>query len=214
MMSAVTNPALEAFRALIQDQLVWAQIIVRPCAGGYELRHVADRSRSGGELRVVPLSEVRRLVQFTSAGAFRPLKSAPDLPSGWRIKIGDATELLLVLDRLYPGSIADWHAAQSPNPPVTNYREFTDRQTGMYRITTKLSDTQAAQVISASCHNNLCLKRRLWCVPGLEPDAPSAKSAIPCLEPCAVLLEFARKAVRLEQDEKLNLAVKPAEDRR
>jgi len=30
-------------------------------------------------------------------------------------------------------------------------------------------------------------------------NEPSEKSVIPCLEPCAILLEFARKTARLEQ---------------
>jgi hypothetical protein len=40
----------------------------------------------------------------------------------------------------------------------------------------------------------------LWTTGGLEPDAAEEKSLIPCLEPCALLLEFARKALRLEQE--------------
>jgi hypothetical protein len=38
-------------------------------------------------------------------------------------------------------------------------------------------------------------------VEGLRPDGAAEKSLIPCLEPCAVLLEFARAVVRLEQNE-------------
>jgi sirohydrochlorin cobaltochelatase len=207
IMSAVSNPALEGFLALVQGELVWAQILIRPVEGGYELRHTSDRSRPAKELRIVPLNEVRQLAQFTSAGRFRPLKSAPDLPSGWRIEVRDASGLGLAVDRLYPGSIADWFATQSLTPPVTNYRDFTNRQTGMYRITAKLSDEQAAQAIQACCHESLCLKRRLWSIAGLAPDASEAKSAIPCLEPCAIMLEFARKAMRLGQEEKANLAL-------
>jgi hypothetical protein len=72
----------------------------------------------------------------------------------------------------------------------------------MYRITTMLSDAQAADVIRAGCHQRFCLKRRLWTINGLEPDKPEQKSILSCLEPCPVLLEFARKAMRLEQEER------------
>ena len=34
------------------------------------------------------------------------------------------------------------------------------------------------------------------------PDGPTAKSILPCLEPCAILLEFARKMARVGQEEK------------
>jgi hypothetical protein len=97
---------------------------------------------------------------------------------------------------LYPGAVADWFATQAAQPPVTSYREFTSRQTGMYRITTHLDDAAVAAVIHACCHKDFCLKRRLWTVEGAAPDAADAKSLIPCLEPCAILLEAARKAAR------------------
>ena len=46
---------------------------------------------------------------------------------------------------------------------------------------------------------------------GLAAEAVEEKSLIPCLEPCAVLLEFARKAMRMEQEQKLKLEVSPSE---
>ena len=45
----------------------------------------------------------------------------------------------------------------------------------------------------------------------MGPDAAEEKSLIPCLEPCAILLEFARKALRLEQEEKVAVSVSPGE---
>ena len=201
-MTAVANPALQKFIAQLGDELVLAQIIIRRAGRGYELRHEADRARPLAELRLVPVAELRALAQSTAGGAFRPLKSAPNLQSGWRASMDNDVELEAALSHLYPGAVADWSAARQPSPPVTHFREFTERQTGMYRITTMLDDTQAAQVTTACCHRQFCLKRRRWTVGALEPDAAEEKSIIPCLEPCAILLEFARKAVRLEQDEK------------
>jgi hypothetical protein len=55
------------------------------------------------------------------------------------------------------------------------------------------------------------LKRRLWTVNGLASDAAEEKSLIPCLEPCALLLELARKAMRIEQEEKIELELSPGE---
>jgi hypothetical protein len=48
-------------------------------------------------------------------------------------------------------------------------------------------------------------------VAGLAADGAEEKSLIPCLEPCAVLLEFARKAMRIEQEEKVRLELSPEE---
>jgi hypothetical protein len=74
-----------------------------------------------------------------------------------------------------------------------------------------LSDSQAADVIGAVCDARFCLKRRLWSVAGLESDSPLNKSLIPCLEPCAILLEYARKSMRIEQEQKDAVLLGPSE---
>jgi hypothetical protein len=210
-MATVRTPALEQFVARLPGELVLAQVLLTRTPSGFELRHVADRARPAEALRLLPLSELRKLAQVTASGAFRPLKAAPNLQSGWRAEARDAAELGTALNHLYPGALADWLAAQSDPPPVTHYREFTGRQTGMYRITQLLTDEQAAGVAAAGCHPDFCLKRRLWTVGTLKPEPSQTKSLIPCLEPCPVLLELARKAFRLEQEEKLPLALSPGE---
>jgi hypothetical protein len=209
--SAFANPALKAFLAKIGSELTLAQVAIIGCGRTFDLRHVSDRGRAARDLRELSLGDLRALAQFTASGEFRPLKSAPNLPSGWRFTARDEEELESALNRLYPGAIADWFAAQSPHPPVANYRDFTGRQTGMYRVTTMLGDARTRQVARACCHRSFCLKRRLWIVNGLTPETVEEKSLIPCLEPCAVLLEFARKAARIEQEAKMKLELSPGE---
>jgi hypothetical protein len=206
MTAPFRNPALEWFAGQIGDELLVAQVVIRRDGATYELRHVADRDVSAERLQVTAPENARMIVQFTEAGAFRPLKSAPNLKRGWRILCRSDAELELALNRLYPGAVADLYATRDGSPPVTNYREFTNRQTGMYRITTFLNDADAARVISRCCAPDSCLKRRLWSVNGLAIDRLEAKSIIPCLEPCAVLLEYARKVVRATQRENASAA--------
>ena len=114
------------------------------------------------------------------------------------------------LRHLYPGGLADWAAARPGSPPVTHYRETAARQTGLYRITQILPDALAAKATRACCDAGSCLRRRLWTAPGAEADPEAAKSALPCLEPCALLLDLARRAMKLEQGPKAGLQV--AED--
>ena len=199
MALAKVNPDVAALATAARRELVFGQVLIQGNATAFEMRHIADRGAPPGGLRLVSENEMRGLAQFTSAGAFRPLKSAPNLRTGWRMVAKDERALGAALNHLYPGGVADWHAAQCGNPPVTSYRDFTARQTGMYRITTFLNDATAARMMRACCHIDFCLKRRLWTVDGEPCDGASAKSAIPCLEPCAVLLEFARKTARWEQ---------------
>lgn len=208
-MTAVANPALKAFVAQPGDELLLAQVVIRRAGRGYELRHESDLQRAPAELRLTPLSELRSLALHTTTGDFRPLKSAPNLQSGWRVIAESDAELEKALQHLYPGAVADWFAAQHQPAPVTHYREFTGRQTGMYRVTTMLTDEQAAQMTRACCHRRFCLKQRLWTVGNLAPDASGEKSLIPCLEPCSILLEFARKALRLEQENEEPMAAPP-----
>lgn len=209
MVSALSNPALDALVARIAPELVFGEVLIRKTAAGFELSHAQDATASS--LRTVTLGDLRDMAQFTSAKQFRPLKSAPTLQKGWRFIAPSSRALEGGLSCLYPGAVADWFAGQQPEPPVTHYRDFTSRQTGMYRITTMLSDEQVATVARACCHERFCLKQRLWTVEGLATDTVPEKSLIPCLEPCAILLEFARTAMRLEQQARCGLSWAPGE---
>jgi hypothetical protein len=210
-MADPVHPALARFLASFDSETVVGQVLIQHDPGGFELRHVGDRTCPSAELERVGVGQLRTLAQTTAAGAFRPLKSAPNLRSGWRSVAASAAELGVALDSLHPGFLADWLAAQSGAPPLTPYREFTQRQTGMYRITQMLEDAPATAMVATCCDAQFCLKRRWWTVAALAPDAPETKSIIPCLEPCAVLLEFARQAQRLEQEERNPIALSAAE---
>lgn len=211
-MSQPANPAMKAFAAEIKNELILAQVLVRRAERGFEMRHVKDRLAEDATLRCISLNQAREISQFTATGAFRPLKSSPNLQTGWRLAASNETELESALNQFYPNAIADWFLVHSGKPPITNFREFTSRQSGMYRITAMLDDTQAACVIRACCDAKFCLKRRLWSVAGLAPDGGThQKSLIPCLEPCAILLEFSRKAMRIEQEEKTPVPLSPSD---
>jgi hypothetical protein len=204
-MVEVANPALSAFLARLGEECVLGQVLLRRKPDSFELRHVQDRQNE--DLKTVPVHELRAIAQHTAEGAFRPLKSAPNLQAGWRAVARDEAELEMAVNHLYPGVMADNFVAQQNPPPVTHYREFTNRQTGMYRITQMLNDEQAGRMIQACCDRRFCLKQRFWTVEGLAPDKAEEKSGIACLEPCAILLEFARKAMRIEQAEIKNLSL-------
>ena len=211
-MTAFMNPALEHLLTQLGDGLVMAEVSIRRIAAGrWELRHQADAAADATTLKGCAVPELRALAQITADGAFRPLKAAPNLRQGWRCEVVTPVELESALQQLYPGALADWHAVATGRAQPTHYREFTERQTGMYRITTMLDDAQAAEVIEVCCEKRFCLKRRLWTAEGLAPDPAEGKSIIPCLEPCAVWLEFARKAVRIGQEPAVAVSLAPSE---
>ncbi len=204
------NPAIDAFIRTIQPEKIWGEILIQRSDSQFVLCHSADRDFSVGALQRIWLRDVRKVATFTAVGQFRPLRIAPNLARGWRLICSGSLELWRALQEFYPGSVPDWFASQNGAEP-TNYREFTARQSGMYRITQLLDDVQAANVARAACHARFCLKQRLWTVSGLEADSAAAKSEIPCLEPCAVLLELARKATRIEQEGKLSVQLSRSE---
>ena len=197
--TALSNPALETLASQMASELVVAQVLVKHNNGAWELRHIDDRLSRASELKPVGVGSLREIAQCTESGAFRPLKSAPNLRRGWITQTRNIMELGRAFDQLYPGFIADWFAAREKTAAPTNYRQFTNRQTGMYRIAQGLTDEQAAAAIRACCDTRFCLKQRLWTVAGQAADSSHSKCLIPCFEPCAVMLEFARIAARLEQ---------------
>jgi hypothetical protein len=201
MATGFRNPALEWFIQQIGDELLVAQVLVRPEQGAFELRHAEDRKTNAEKLKLASPEDALAIAQVTESGAFRPLKSAPNLRRGWRILARTDLELEGALNRLYPGFIADFFAVRTSSPHITHYREFTNRQTGMYRITTLLTGADAFAMAGKCCSARYCLKHRLWTVEGQPSDQLEGKSIIPCLEPCAILLEYARKVVRTSQRE-------------
>jgi len=195
----------------VQEETVVGQVLLQRVGAGWSLRHVEDRSEPEAKLRLVAAGDLREVAQSTAEGAFRPLKSAPNLIRGWLSRPGSAVELGVALDHLYPGFVADWDAFRKTGPALaSDFHTYAERQTGMYRIVAMLKGEQAARVVRAHCGKRFCLKHRAWTVEGLAPEE-SGKSVIPCLEPCALLMEFARKAMRLEQADQRAVAL-PAEE--
>ncbi|MCX8155458.1 MAG: DR2241 family protein [Verrucomicrobiae bacterium] len=195
------------------ERIIVAQLsIERQGEAGYLLRHVEDVGGVEG-LELIGVDELQSRTQYNSLGMFRPLHSAPDLCRGWYCRVGTPAELEQALEAVYPGFLADWHAVRTGPPPVTDYYAFTQRQSGMYRLTAKATPEQAAAMVQSCCAPRFCLKQRYWGVPGLAVDRPEDKSLIPCLEPCALLLEFARKRMRISQETPVTLALAPTEIR-
>lgn len=206
-MSTFENPALTRFIRDLGESFVFGPLLIRPAGTGFELRNARDGGIDPIGIRAVEIGQLRELATFTTEGAFRPNKSAPNLKRGWTCTVSSPADLDVALDALLPGALADWYASLGPVIPTCDYREFADRQTGMYRNTASLSDPEACEITRACCDARFCTRRRLWNVGTIGPDEASAKSAAPCLEPCSLLLELARKAHRISQEERSTLNI-------
>jgi hypothetical protein len=204
-MSVHAKRPISALLEAINPALVFAQIVITRREAHFELRHVDDQETAPASLHSITVEQLRDLAQSTENGEFRPLKSAPHLRQGWVALAKSESDLSRALDHLYPGGLADWFVVQTGQATVTDYDSYTGRQTGMYRNTHKLKGDSAGRMIRACCDKSFCLKQRLWTCPPLKTDSAFEKSILPCLEPCALMLEFARTAWRLEQEDPLSL---------
>ncbi len=233
-MDRFINPAAKVLANEVEHlgQRNFVQVQLRWLNPGFELRHIDDTTAVATGLRATKVEALRDLARTTADGAFRPLKSAPNLVRGWRTECLTVSEVEQALDALYPGALADWFAAPErlvsvglpmTDPPAdvtaapaalgpcgvpgrgtaTSFRDFVQRQTGMYRSAQKLNETQAAWVARGGCHSRFCLRQRRWSSGATDAGDVKDKSDLPCWEPCAIILELARRAARMDQDEKV-----------
>jgi hypothetical protein len=185
---------------------LWGEVRVDALeTGGWRLRHGGDPFPGWEQLKRLSVEELQEWSDLDQNGDFRPLRSAPTLRKGWWCEVPDLGLLEDALNRLYPGSVADWWACKEHGTSVaTPFREFVNRQTGMYRSAQQLSSAGAEAAIRACCSIDICQKRRMWTVDSL---GPSDHGSIPCLEPCAVALEMARQAAKLERGPQVTLTL-------
>jgi sirohydrochlorin cobaltochelatase len=179
---------------------------------GYRLYHRVDRhSLSKAKVLRSP-EDAREVAKYDVSGAYRPLKGAPNLPSGWVLELSTLDELGKALDFFYPAAVGIWRAFRAKDATSVSLRQTLNRQTGMYRIAQKLTTEQAKNLVQKFCSSDgRCLRTILW---GIEPNQhpaflPPSKSdpsvdqtgearrVIPflCLEACNLLVAAARKVV-------------------
>ena len=103
------------------------------------------------------------IAKYDDSGNYRPLKTAPNLRHGWRLELDTLEELRCALDCFYPGRLAIFAAWKRDQLQTTPLRETLDRQSGMYRVAAKISDSQTDDVVAHFCRSNGgCLRTILW----------------------------------------------------
>ncbi len=188
------------------------QISIHPLEdGGYHLCHLEDAGRTDLEVHEGPAA-ARPLSFFDEKGEYRPLKTAPTLRRGWRLRLRNASELRQSLDHFYPAMTALWFVHLEGNLKVVPLRETLGRQTGMYAASKRLLDDEGQQTVGAACAACNCLKRTLWPFAEGQPLAhlpaeittpdvrslPGGGTEIPmlCHEACNILVAACREVVK------------------
>ena len=149
-------------------------VCVRP-DGTAEFRHRDDAACPDAELTLhADPEDAAALALYDDAGNYRPLKTAPNLRRGWRLVAGDYPAMRLALDLFYPARAGAWQAFRDGRLVTTPLRETLGRQTGMYRVTQKLTDAQADELVGRFCRSDGgCLRTILW-----RRDAAGAPASV------------------------------------
>ena len=139
------------------------QILVRKTsAGGFSLSHRDEEAADQLKIFRAP-EDALEIAKYDDAGNYRPLKTAPSLRHGWRLELETLEDLRHALDYFYPGRLAMFAAWKSHKLQTTPLRETLDRQSGMYRVAAKISDSQIDDLVGNFCRSNGgCLRIILW----------------------------------------------------
>lgn len=204
---------VEWVREAGEEGRVLLQVHLRAAGVRFEVRHVADRGSPADELELlIDPYDARVVAQTTAEGAHRPLKTSPNLRSGWRFGDLDERGLWTVLDYLYPAAVPHWHAGREGSLRVTHWADTAGRQSGMYSAVRLLPETVVRDVVRACCADSVCLRRVAWGISEADPapidaeghpgeDAAPAEDAghVPCPEACSMFVSFARAVLTLER---------------
>jgi sirohydrochlorin cobaltochelatase len=209
----------------VTDAFTFGQVLVRPIAGGgFWLSHRDDNEAGLTWDLSRDAHDALEIARIDDAGDYRPLKTVPSLRHGWRLEVASLEDLRRALDLFYPGRLAMLAARDAQRLSSTPLRDTLSRQTGMYRISAKISDKQLDDLVGDFCRSDGgCLRTILWkrdaagTLPStnLPPEkynpnydqaagsgAPKeARNSVPllCQEACNLLVAECRKVVKGER---------------
>ncbi|MFB6236566.1 MAG: DR2241 family protein [Halopenitus sp.] len=192
-------------------QREWGQLLLTVTladdgARRYEVRHAdeAGADHEDLELHDEP-QDARRLVKFDDDGRYRPLKTAPSLPTGWAFADLDQRDAYETVETIYPATVANWDRERRGELDVSHWHETMERQTGMFGLIETWDRQEGHEhvewVAEACCDDSQCVKRREW---GYDEDielgVDGGDGEFPCREPCSVVVSAARKWTKLEAE--------------
>ena len=149
-------------RVLEAARFCVGQIVVQKSDGCFVLSHRDDETLD--QLQIFRSAEdTIEIAKYDDAGNYRPLKTAPNLCHGWRLELDTLEQLRCALDYFYPGRLAVFAAWKNDKLQTTPLRETLHRQSGMYRVAAKISDSQIDSLVADFCRSDGgCLRTILW----------------------------------------------------
>jgi len=190
----------------------WGQLQIEISSGEdgrriYTVRNEADRDSAVETLDVhTDPTDARQLVKRDGRGRYRPLKTAPTLPTGWAFVDLDGRALAETVEYVYPATIANWYLERQGELDVDHWHETMKRQSGIYGVIQTWDRREGHEhvewVAEACCDDSQCLKRREWEYDDETTlDVDGGNGVFPCREPCSLVVTAARKWTQLEGEE-------------
>ena len=140
------------------------------------------------EPAVVALQEHLR---FDDGGRYRPLSGARTLPGGWRTSLPKSLAEAAI-EAIYPQALLHQCQAAEGTLRVVAFEEVVARQRGRYRVAGELDAEGRARARAVLCGD--CVRTPVWA--GDE----TSEGAIPCPEPCSVMIALCREAALWQQE--------------
>ena len=159
----MANSIERCLEPVLTAQFSFGQILVQETtAGRFVLSHRDDKSVD--QLKIFQSAEdASKIAKYDDRGNYRPLKTAPNLRHGWRLELDTPADLRRALDYFYPGRLAIFAAWKGGRLQTTPLRGTLDRQSGMYRVAAKISDSQIDDLVADFCRSDGgCLRTILW----------------------------------------------------
>jgi hypothetical protein len=148
------------------------ELVVREVEQGrFLIRHWKD---DGSQRKLVIETNaiaVLEIVRYDEQGNYRALKGAPNLRTGWELRLESVPEVRQAIDYFYPGAFSTWLAFNRGEITPVDLRQTLTRQTGMYRVTQRLTGFQAEDLAGRFCQSHSgCLRTILWTIDGKAPE--------------------------------------------
>lgn len=148
------------------------ELVVREIEPGrFLIRHWKDDQSPRNLVVETAAIAVLEIVRYDEQGNYRPLKGAPNLRTGWELRLESVAEVRQAIDYFYPGAFSTWLALKRGEITPVDLRQTLTRQTGMYRVTQRLTGFQAEDLAGRFCQSHSgCLRTILWTIDGKAPE--------------------------------------------
>jgi hypothetical protein len=204
------------------------ELVVREVEQGrFLIRHWKDDESQRKLVIETNAIAVLEIVRYDEQGNYRALKGAPNLRTGWELRLESVPEVRQAIDYFYPGAFSTWLAFSRGEITPADLRQTLTRQTGMYRVTQRLTGFQAEDLAGRFCQSHSgCLRTILWTIDGKAPEkylppskfdpqadqlaeqkgelgkdggagAPPYRVPFLCVEACNLFVAEARKIVKV-----------------